>query len=153
MRKKMLLILIAGVAGIFVATGIYAGTKAADVIKMENKAYKKHKKGIVDFTHKKHVEDYEIGCGDCHHDDKGKALDKLKCGDEVQGCIECHKKPERITKTAAEKMGLTDAQIREYHANALHDNCIKCHKEFNKGKKTKPAPASCGKCHPKKKKK
>ncbi|MBW2012043.1 MAG: cytochrome C, partial [Deltaproteobacteria bacterium] len=31
MSKKMLLILIAGVAAIFVATGIYAGTTAPDV--------------------------------------------------------------------------------------------------------------------------
>lgn len=145
MRKKMLLILIAGVAAIFVATGIYAGTKAPDVIKM--KSDYKHKKGIAEFTHKKHVDDYKITCGECHHDAEGKPLVDLKCGDDVQKCIECHKKPGQITGKAAK--GLTDAQKREYHANALHDNCIECHREFNKKKKTKAAPATCGKCHPK----
>jgi len=146
MSKKMLLILIAGVAGIFVATGIYAGTTVPDVIKMENKAYK-HKKGIAEFTHKKHVDDYEIGCGDCHHDAEGKPLVDLKCGDDVQGCIECHKKPGQIKGEAAK--GMTKAQKREYHANALHDNCKGCHKAYNKKTKTKVAPTACKGCHPK----
>jgi hypothetical protein len=146
MSKKMLLILIAGVAGIFVATGIYAGTTVPDVIKMENKAYK-HKKSIAEFTHKKHVEDYKAGCGECHHDAKGKPLVDLKCGDDVQGCIECHKEPGEIKGKAAK--GLTAAQKREYHANALHDNCKGCHKAHNKKTKTKVAPTACTGCHPK----
>ena len=40
----------------------------------------------------------------------------------------------------------------EYHAEALHENCISCHKDYNKKNKTKAAPQSCTKCHPKKKK-
>ncbi|NNL41226.1 MAG: hypothetical protein HKO79_01910 [Desulfobacterales bacterium] len=32
----------------------------------------------------------------------------------------------------------------------LQQNCIKCHKAYNKQKNTKAAPATCIKCHPKK---
>jgi len=152
MRKKVLLIaVIVGISALFVTAGIYAGTKVPDVIKMENKAYKKHKKSIMMFSHKKHIEEYKAGCGECHHDDKGKSLDNLKEGDNVQTCIECHKKPgERPKGKGAPK--LSKKQRLDYHAEALHYNCKGCHKKFNKKNKTKKAPTTCTKCHPKKKK-
>ena len=117
-------------------------TEVADEIMMENPAYAKHKKGIVKFTHKAHIEDYQIACGECHHDSKGKPL-TLKMGDPVQNCIACHSKPSRKKKGAKGKEKL------EYHAEALHMNCIGCHKAYNKENGTKAAPAGCGKCHPK----
>ena len=89
---------ILGIAVIFASTAVYAGTQAPDVIKMENKAYTEHKKSIVEFTHKKHVEEYKSGCGECHHDAENKPLENLKMGDEVQGCIECHKLPGKSPK-------------------------------------------------------
>jgi len=162
MKKRSLLLLgvIAATALIFAATGIYAGTKVPDVIKMENPAYQKHKKGIVQFSHKKHMEEYakahpdfyKNGCGECHHDEKGKPLKDLKAGDDVQGCITCHKKPgERPKGKNAPK--LNKKQRLEYHAEALHYNCKGCHKKYDKKNKTKAAPTTCTKCHPKKKKK
>ena len=64
MRKKLFLIaVIVGVSALFLTAGIYAGTKVDDVVKMQNKAYKKHKKGIIMFSHKKHIEEYKAGCG------------------------------------------------------------------------------------------
>jgi hypothetical protein len=39
---------------------------------------------------------------------------------------------------------------RQWHAEALHDNCRDCHKKHNKKNKTKAAPTTCVKCHPKK---
>ena len=151
MRKKYLIIMaVFGVAALFFVTGIYAGTEVQDVIKMENKAYAKHKKGIVIFPHKKHIEDYNAGCGECHHDANGKALNNFKAGDNVQSCIECHKKPsERPKGRGAPK--LTKKQRLEYHAEAIHFNCKDCHKKFNKKTNTKAAPTTCAKCHPKKK--
>jgi hypothetical protein len=121
-----------------------------DIIAMNNPLYKSHKKGIVQFTHKKHVDDYSIACGSCHHDDKGKPLE-LTYDDEVESCIACHKETQKVK---GEKLGKKE-KIAKYHQEALHVNCIDCHKEFNikngdpKGKK--PAPTSCGKCHPKNK--
>ncbi|MCF6248432.1 MAG: cytochrome c family protein [Desulfobacula sp.] len=120
-----------------------------DIIVMNNPLYDKHKKGIVQFAHKAHIETYAIGCGECHHDDAGKPLD-LSPGDDAQGCIECHK---GTKKPKGEKLD-KKTRIMTYHFEALHANCISCHKTFNiekgdpKGKG--PAPTSCTKCHPKK---
>jgi len=100
-KRSLLIIAVVGIASMFLATAIYAGTTVADVVNMENKAYKKHKKSIVKFSHKKHNVEYKAGCGE--------------------------------------------------HAEALHLNCISCHKKANKASGTKAAPTSCAKCHPKKK--
>ncbi|QTA81045.1 Putative cytochrome c, class III family protein [Desulfonema limicola] len=145
-RSLVLAVLTAFIAVFFMAAGIYAGTKVDDVIKLEEPSYK-HTKGIVEFSHKKHSADYKIGCGECHHDKDGKPLAELKEGDDVQRCAECHKKPGELKGKKAE--GLSDKEKLDYHANALHDNCISCHKDFNKETKTKKAPTTCTKCHPK----
>jgi cytochrome c553 len=147
MNKKYLVIIgIIGIAALFLATSIYAGTTAPDVVKLD-KGYK-HKKGIVTFSHKKHTEDYKAVCGDCHHDANNKPLTNLKAGDNVQACIECHKKPGRKPRGAK----LNKKQRLEYIAEAFHYNCKDCHKKFNKKSGTRAAPTSCSKCHPKKKK-
>ena len=126
-----------------------AGKASIDIIVMDNPLYKKHSKGIVEFTHKKHVEEYTIACGTCHHDETGKPLE-LTAGDPVQGCIECHKETK---KPKGEKLAKKE-KIAKYHFEAIHANCISCHKAYNKEKgdpKGKvPAPASCKSCHPKK---
>jgi len=102
------------------------------------------------FTHAKHINEYAIACGTCHHDDKGTPLE-LKEGDPVQSCAECHKETK---KPKGEKLAKAE-KIKKYHMEALHANCIDCHKSYNiekgdpKGKK--PAPTSCAKCHPKNK--
>lgn len=156
--RSLLISLVVGAVVIFLAAGIYAGTKAPDVIKLQNKAYEEHTKGIVEFSHKKHSEDYakaspdlyKDGCGTCHHDDKGKPL-ALKEGDNVQSCIECHKKPGEKPK-GKDAPKLSKKEKLEYHAEAIHMNCRECHKDYNKANKTKAAPTTCTKCHPKTKK-
>ncbi|MCK5312286.1 MAG: cytochrome c3 family protein [Desulfobacteraceae bacterium] len=120
----------------------------SDIITMKNPAYPEHKKGIVLFTHKKHIEDYEIGCGKCHHDKDGKPLNELKENDKVDNCISCHAKLGQAPRPK-DKTKLSLKQKLEYHAEAIHENCIKCHKEYNKQNDTKAAPSSCTKCHPK----
>ena len=159
MRKGYLLIAaVAVMATLFLAVSIYAGTEVKDEIKMENKAYDKHTKSVQTFTHLKHSKEYaekhpdlyKNGCGECHHDKDNKPLTQLKEGDEVQNCIECHKKPGYIK--GKEAKGLSKEKKREYHANAIHDNCKACHKKFNKKMKLKSkdegaAPVTCKKCH------
>ncbi|RJQ79344.1 MAG: cytochrome C [Desulfobacteraceae bacterium] len=135
---------VVAVLSLMIAAGIYAAT-VPDVIEML--APYEHTKGPVTFTHKKHVDDYKIACGDCHHDDKGQPLTALKTGDPVKKCFDCHSKPGEIK--GKEAKGLSDKDKRAYHANAVHDNCIDCHKKFNKGKDPKPAPQVCKDCHPK----
>ncbi len=152
MNKRLItLLLAAGIAVIFVATGLQAGTTVDDVITMESKVYKKHKKGLSQFTHKKHNEDYAISCDKCHHDKDGKPLEGLKIGDDVQKCDECHNIAKGKNKTHESYKKKKDGKaimvdIME-HKIALHENCMGCHKEMKVKKGT-----SCGTCHPKKKK-
>ena len=49
LKKKQAFTIVAlvGLATVFIAAGIYAGTNVPDVITMQNKAYEKHTKGIV----------------------------------------------------------------------------------------------------------
>ncbi len=170
MRKKVLLIaVLVGIAVIFATTGIHAGKEIKDEIRMDNPAYKKHKKSIVVFTHKKHAEEYAVAhpdlykskCGECHHDKDNKPLENLKDGDDVQNCLECHKKlgetPSKIKKKwKADKVSKKEQRKMklEWHAEAIHINCKDCHKKFNKKikDKSKKAPTTCKSCHPKKKK-
>ena len=167
MNKKLLVLVIVVSAALFAAGGIFAKT-VPEMIKLEDPAYKKHKKGVVDFTHgkhqteyaKKYPEFYQKGCGECHHDEDNKPLSNLKEGDDVQKCIECHKIPSEVPKKLkkewkANKVKKADQKkIKlEYHAEALHYNCRGCHRDYNKKyKPAKKAPTTCTKCHPKKKK-
>ncbi len=165
-KRHLMTTVIIGVAILFVSAAIYAKS-VPDVIPLNDPTYKEHKKGIVQFEHKKHWDDYSKAypelypsqCGECHHDDKGQPLTELKDGDDVQKCIECHKipgeVPKKLKKEWREKK-LKKAEKKklelEYHAEALHDNCRTCHKKFNKKYKPKKAPTTCAKCHPKTKK-
>jgi len=161
MRNKIIRVsVVVALATLFIAAGIYAKA-VPDVIPLADPAYKKHKKGVVQFEHKKHWNDYakeypefyKNGCGECHHDKDNKPLTELKDGDEVQKCIECHKIAAEAPKGKKAKKKLSKKEkIKEYHAEALHANCRVCHKKFNKKYKPKKAPTTCTKCHPKKKK-
>lgn len=151
MRNKRTLgigLIITLAASLFLVTGLLAGTEIKDEFQM-NSPYK-HKKSLSTFTHKKHVDDYKLNCGECHHNDKGEPLKDLKAGDNVQKCFECHKKPGELKGKKAK--GLSKKEKREYHANAVHENCVGCHRKHNKEKKTKDAPIKCTACHPKEKK-
>ena len=148
MKKTLWVVIVVGIAVVFASAALYAGTKAPEVIKMENKLYPKHEKGIVEFSHKKHVVEYKDTCGDCHHDKDGKPLATLKDGDNVQSCAECHKKAGEKPK-GKDAPKLTDKEVLEFHAEAMHKNCQGCHKEFNKKNNSTNAPTTCVKCHPK----
>lgn len=71
------------------ATGIIVAADFPESIQLNEPAYA-HTKGIITFSHAKHVDEYKAGCGECHHNKDGKVLE-LKKGDSVQKCIECHK--------------------------------------------------------------
>jgi len=58
------------------------------------------------------------------------------------------KKEMRASKASKKEI---DKKALEYQAEAMHENCISCHKAYDKKNKTKAAPTSCTKCHPKNK--
>nr|WP_319494543.1 cytochrome c3 family protein [uncultured Desulfobacter sp.] len=151
-KKIFTLLLAAGIAVIFTASGLQAGTKADDVITIKSKILDAtRKKGpdakkpckYVEFEHKKHIEDYKLTCGDCHHDKDGKPLADLKMGDDVQKCEECHThvKANKADATFQGKAKKKPVDIMQLEA-AFHENCIGCHKE--KGLKV---GTKCGDCH------
>ena len=154
MGKKAIIVLAAVCMALTFTAGIIcAGSTVKDVIPLKTPEYAEHTKGIIEFSHKKHAAEYGASCGDCHHDDKGKPLD-LKEGDSVQRCVECHK--ETGKKPKGEKLKKKE-KIMKYHKEALHANCIGCHKDWNKKqglKKNDPkaTPTTCKNCHPEKKK-
>ena len=154
-KKGFLIITTIGFIVLFASVALYAGSDVPTVIKMQNDY--EHKKAIVEFSHDKHVKEYKATCGDCHHDENNKPLSNLKAGDAVKNCIECHSKPDEVpkaekTKWKKEKLKKAekDKLSRQWHAEAIHDNCRGCHKVYNKKNKTKAAPTTCAKCHPKK---
>ena len=139
-----------------VRSSTHEGIAFPNIININNKAYAKHTKGIVTFTHKKHMDEYakkfpdffKNGCGDCHHDANNKPI-ALKAGDNVQGCIECHKQPgERPKGKDAPK--LSKKERLAYHTEAIHYECKDCHKGVNKKTGKRGAPTTCSKCHLKK---
>lgn len=163
-RSSLLVYVVLGIAALCFAGGIAAAEKCKSPEAIQMKAGYEHEKGIVEFSHKKHYTEYaekapklyKSSCGDCHHDEHGKPLTNLKEGDCVQKCIECHSKPGEVPRDIkkqwrAEKVDRKEQQKKslEWHAEALHENCRNCHKEYNREFKTRDAPTTCTKCHPK----
>jgi cytochrome c553 len=153
-RKRVVFSVLVAVACLFFAAGLYAAVK--DVVKINMKDCPVTK-GDVSFSHKKHSEEYvkaypklyEKGCGQCHHDAKGQPLKDLKADSKVQACIECHKKCGEAPK-GKDAPKLDKKQKLEYVSEAFHEDCIGCHKAFNKEFAPKKAPVTCNDCHPKK---
>ena len=115
---------------VFATVGVLTAADVPDEIMIENKGYKKDKKGPVKLTHKKHAVDYKVACNDCHHVYKdGKNV--WKEGEPVQKCSECHDPKKKQGNT----MKLQ---------NAYHKNCKNCHKDS--GKATAPHK-KCNDCH------
>ena len=140
MNKKLLTLVTVVFTGLlFLTVGalIAADVPVPDEVTIENKGYKKDKKGPVKLTHKKHSEEYKVACADCHHDYKdGKNV--WKDTDPVKKCSECHnplKKEGKVKKLQ----------------NAYHRNCKNCHKAYIKDHPDSKAPyKKCTKCHQKK---
>jgi hypothetical protein len=147
MRKKSLMVLTVSLSALFFFTvGSLTATDAPETITMDSKIFKKHTKGLVEFSHKKHTEHKGVSCTECHHIYKdGKNI--WKEGDPVQKCDECHKGTGKIPK----EIKKADI-IKNFYKEALHENCKGCHKKMvdkkgDIGKKLN----KCDGCHPKKK--
>ncbi|MFO7461944.1 MAG: cytochrome c3 family protein [Desulfatiglandales bacterium] len=118
---------------VFLTAGMPTAADVAEIIVINNQGYDQDRRGPVNFSHKKHAEDYKVACDECHHEfENGKNV--WKEGDPVKQCIECHDPIEK--KGNAEKL-----------QTAFHDNCHGCHREL----KDKEAPfKKCTDCHERK---
>ncbi len=102
-------------------------------------------RGPVSFTHGKHVDDYKLECGQCHHDDSGEPLKDFRPSDEIDNCIDCHYlegllRGQILAETSQE-------EVLEHYPNAIHQMCISCHQERNNLTHTLFAPEACRGCH------
>lgn len=144
-RKRTLSVMVAiGFASSLIVAAVLYAANMPEVMVLDS-PYEKTRSAVT-FTHQKHIDDYKIGCGECHHDDQGKPLDDLKAGDPVQKCIDCHSKPGELR--GREAQGKSQAELLAYHANAMHANCVDCHRDYNREKGERLAPATCLECHP-----
>ena len=135
MKKGLFAVIILIFSGlVFLMAGMLTAADVADVIIIENKGHDPDRRGPVKLTHKKHAEDYEVACSECHHEyENGKNV--WKEGDPVKKCIECHDTAEK--RDNADKL-----------QTAFHNNCQGCHREL----KDKEAPyRRCTDCHERKK--
>ncbi len=112
------------------------GGNKLNVILLNNKGYKKKRKGPVRFTHKKHVYDYNCRCWNCHHDYVNERDVWVPWG-ETKRCDQCH-----------------DPQKKEPNEimlqKAYHYQCKGCHKDLAKKVMPTGAYKKCAGCHLKK---
>jgi len=138
MNKRLLTLVTVIFTGLlFFTVGALIAADVPDEVTIENKGYKKDKKGPIKLSHKKHSEEYKVACTDCHHDyNDGKNV--WKEGAPVKKCSECHNPLKK------------DGKIKKLQ-NAYHRNCKNCHKAYIKEHPDANAPyKKCTKCHQKK---
>ncbi|MEJ5348249.1 MAG: cytochrome c3 family protein [Desulfosoma sp.] len=129
---------------LFVGALVAVAADAPDVITMNSTLWPSHTKSNVQFTHKKHAEDYKIACAECHHVYEG-GKNVWKQGDPVQKCQECHNEP-----TIEGEKKLPPEQQKLNLKLAMHGNCQECHKKLKAQNPQSTAPTTCVQCHPKK---
>ncbi len=103
--------------------------------------------GSVKFTHSKHVQDYGAVCGDCHHNSDFEPINSHD-PDETYACGECHDEEGLIRGPIAEN-DASDSDLIAHRSNALHLQCIGCHKLYNELNQVVRVPESCITCHAK----
>lgn len=108
--------------------------------------FKTNYRGKVTFTHSKHIADYKIPCGKCHHDDSGEPLTNLKVGDELAGsCTDCH--TEVVLLRGKSLRDTPPDELTDYYPNMIHKMCIGCHMKHNNKNHTFTVPEACYGCH------
>ncbi len=97
-----------------------AGVPDKDIT-IKSETIEKHRKGLVSFSHEKHIKS-GIGCKECHH-----------MGPPDKKCSDCHDADK--SKGKIKKLML-----------AFHQTCQGCHRDLNKEGKTS-GPTRCDGCH------
>lgn len=142
-RNKFISCGIVVTVAVFLAAFVaVAQQKAPDMITIKASLWANPTKAPVEFTHKKHAEDYKIACNECHHVYKdGKNV--WKDTDPVDKCDKCHNEP-----TIEGEKKLSPEQQKLNLKLAFHNNCQGCHQKLKKEKPDTKAPVTCAACHP-----
>jgi hypothetical protein len=119
------------VASLAILNGSPLQAQPDKIVLDHSKDFGKKGRPSVPFPHNRHIES-GLSCKDCHHVyEKGKnVLDesKLEEGNPGIRCSTCHR-----------------ATSRPDLEEAFHQQCMGCHKQLLKEKKT--GPRFCGECH------
>ncbi len=142
--------------------------KDMEVITIDNKGYKKIRKGPVKFEHIKHARDYKISCWECHHDYNKDSnnkwiVPKPQVAQEIQnaegngtGITKEEEAQENLniwTPWGKTKKCIECHDPKEKKDNvimlqaAYHKNCKGCHIERRIYKNNYLAYRDCTKCH------
>ena len=120
------------VVALMVLTGSLLRAQPDRIVLDSSKVPGKKQRPAVMFPHNRHIE-IELPCKDCHHfyQDGKNILDesKLEEGNQDIRCSACHGPRSRLN-------------LQE----AFHDQCMGCHKRYQKENK-KTGPRYCGGCH------
>jgi hypothetical protein len=154
MNTRTFLTCIAGFFWLFIGAAVAQQT-IPEVIDFDGAAdgggssdtYRSIYSGPVKFTHSRHVEDYGAVCGDCHHDSDFEPIESHD-PDATYACIECHDEEGLIRGPIAEN-DASDSDLIAHRSNALHLQCIGCHKLYNELNRVVRVPESCKTCHAK----
>ncbi len=95
--------------------------------------------GPVVFSHAKHVTDYGLSCNACHH-----TLEDEETEVE-EPCRDCHAEEGFVRGKEAEE--LSEDELIEHYLNALHVQCIGCHKQKKIQNHQRKIPLGCTQCH------
>ena len=95
--------------------------------------------GPVIFNHAGHVNDIGLSCNACHH-----TLEPQETEVE-ESCRDCHGEPGFVRGKDAEN--LAEDELIEHYLNALHAQCIGCHKQKKIEDRKRKIPIGCTQCH------
>ena len=95
--------------------------------------------GPVTFNHAGHVNDIGLACNACHH-----TLEPEETEVE-EHCSDCHTEPGFIRGKEADNLG--EDELIEHYLNALHAQCIDCHKQRKVEDRNRSIPVGCTQCH------
>ena len=126
------LVCIAGCAAL-----ISENPEPPDSILIDNQGYEIKQKKTVGFDHRKHNEEYQVACAQCHHDYNEETINVWAKGDPVRKCAECHSPLNE------------DEILLNRLKTAYHKQCCQCHMEINKQGGSAPFE-NCEECHGKK---
>jgi len=101
--------------------------------------------GKVAFGHTQHMEEYGLGCGDCHHDDTMEPIESYDSSESFS-CGDCHAEDGLVRGPIAE-IETSESDLIEHKANVMHMLCVGCHMDYNSEIHSVQAPVSCRFCH------
>jgi hypothetical protein len=95
--------------------------------------------GPVVFAHARHVTDYGLSCNACHHTLEDDEMEV------EEHCRDCHTEAGFIQGKKADELG--EEELIEHYLNALHVQCIGCHKQKKIENRNRKIPVGCTQCH------